>query len=178
MHRTRKRVRPPGRYAKWKVSQMSLKTDLKRVALGAVFSGSLLFTAGSVVAQAEPVPPPPGPDGLVNVVVGDATYLDSVPVAQAVQAVTEMCEIPAPSVSAMAAQVDAAGVSQTACAAQSGGNVVLAQNLAPGNEPSPLVPGTSAEIGSEPEAAPEEEAPSEPIPDSLPDEPNNIPGMN
>ncbi|MET0898676.1 MAG: hypothetical protein ABWY45_12265 [Mycobacterium sp.] len=158
----------------------NLKSGLKRAALGTVFGGSLLVAAGSGVAQSEPAPPPPGPDGLVNVVVGEATYLDSVPVAQAVQAVTEMCALPAPAVSAIAAEVDAAGVNQTACAAQSGDNVVLAQNLPPADEPSPAVPGTSAEIGSEPEAGAEEEeeAPSEPITDSLPDEPNNIPGMN
>lgn len=159
----------------------TLKANLRRGALGAVFGGSLLLATGwGMAAQAEPVPPPPGPDGLVNVVEDGATVLDSVPIAQAAQAVAGMCAMSTDAVTAMVAQVDAAGNSQTACSGRLGGDVVLVQNLPPAQELSPVVPGTSAAIESEPAAEPPAEpaGPGEPIPDSLPDEPNNISGMN
>lgn len=155
----------------------NFKVNLRRGALGAVCGGSLLLAAGWGTAQAEPTPPPPpGPDGLVNVVVGAVTVLDSVPATQAAQAVTGLCALPEPAASALVAQVDVGGSSQTACSAQSGDPVVLVQNLPPAQEPSPVVPGTSAAIESEP--AEEPAGAAEAIPDSLPDEPNNISGMN
>lgn len=154
----------------------NLKANLKRAALGAVFGGSLLVTAGLGVAQASPAPPLAGPDGLVDVVVGGATYLDSVPDYQATQAITDMCAMSAPAVNAMVAQVDATGGSETACAGRSGGDVVLAQNLPPAMEKSPVVPGTKASWGSG--AAGTEPAGPAPISGSLPTDPDNISSMN
>ncbi|MGB3483639.1 MAG: hypothetical protein WBB07_15685 [Mycobacterium sp.] len=130
---------------------MSISKNFTRSAVAAVFGGSLLVTAGIGIATAEPTPPPPtpGPDGLVTVVVGGVNYLDSVPIEQASQAVAEMCALPAPAVSAMATQVDANGVSQTACAGQTSGEVIVAQNAVAALEPSPVVPGTNATVDGE-----------------------------
>jgi hypothetical protein len=147
---------------------------LKTAALGAAVGASLILTVGSAVAQADPAPPP-GPDGLVNVVVGGATYLDSVPDAQAVQAVAQLCSIPGPSVDSMVATVDAAGGAESACAGKTG-EVVLTQNLPPAMEHSPVVPGTSASWGSG-EAAANPSAP-DPISGSLPTEPDNMSSEN
>jgi hypothetical protein len=117
---------------------MDSRTHFIRTAVGtAAVGGSLALTAGLGVAFAEPPPPPPpGPDGLVNVVVGGTVLLDSVPVAQAAQSVTGSCSLPDTAVSAMVAQVDATGVSQTACSSAAG-DVVLVQN---GPEPAPAAP--------------------------------------
>jgi hypothetical protein len=153
----------------------SIGARTKIAVCGTVVGGALLFTAGSV-AQAEPTPPPPGPDGLINVLVGGVMYLDSVPTSQAAQAITEMCALPGPAASAMVAQVDAAGVSQTVCTGESSGDVVLAQNLPAGQEVSPVVPG----MDSQNELGPAEDTPAGggQIEDSLPDEPDNMPAMN
>jgi len=153
-----------------------LKVDCKWAALGTVLVATLLFPAGLGVAQAEPAPSLPGPDGHINVVVGGATFLDSVPDTQAVQAVTGICTLPAPAVDAMVAQVDAAGGSLTACTGRSDGDVVLAQNLPPAEEMSPVVPGTSASFGSG--AAGTEPAGPDPIAGSLPTEPDNMSSEN
>jgi hypothetical protein len=137
---------------------MDSRTHFIRTAVGtAAVGGSLALTAGLGVAFAEPPPPPPpGPDGLVNVVVGGTVLLDSVPVAQAAQSVTGSCSLPDTAVSAMVAQVDATGVSQTACSSAAG-DVVLVQNGPAATESSPVVPGTEAGTG-----APEEPAPAAP----------------
>ncbi|CAN5785614.1 hypothetical protein BH10ACT9_BH10ACT9_46530 [soil metagenome] len=173
---------------------MNSVKNLRTAAVGAALGGSLLFAAGVGIAGGEPlpVPPPPGPDGVVNVVVGTATLLDSVPTAEATDAVADKCKVPVETVSAMVVQVDATGVSQTACTGQPGGDVVLTQNAVAGG--SPVVPDTSAGVveeqpadpaapaeseesiegdlggagAAEPPEAPEEEGP----------EPNNMPGMN
>lgn len=154
----------------------NLKVTLKRTALGAVFGGSLLVTAGLGLAQAAPAPPLAGPDGLVDVVVGGATYLDSVPDTQATQAVTDMCAMSAPAVNAMVDHVDAAGGNTTVCAGRSGGAVVVAQNLPAAMETSPVVPGTKASWGSG-SAASEPAAPA-PISGSLPTDPDNMSSEN
>jgi hypothetical protein len=153
-----------------------LRADLKRAALGAVLGGSLLVTMGLGVAQAGPLPPPSGSDGLVNVVVGGATVLDSVPDAQAVQAVSGLCTLPAPAVDAMVAKVDAAGGGETACTGRSGGDVVLAQNLPGAQEISPVVPSTKASFGSGTGAV--DPAGPEPIAGNLPTEPDNMSSEN
>ncbi|CAN5410018.1 hypothetical protein BH11ACT7_BH11ACT7_17170 [soil metagenome] len=158
----------------------------------ALFAGALLITPGVASAEPTPAPPPPAPDGLVNVMVGSTTLLDSVPTAQATDAVADRCNLPVEAVRAMAAQVDATGVSQSACVGQPEGEVALVQNLATG--PSPVVPDTSAEAAEEPAdpAAPadSEEADiegdldgagaAEPpeAPEQEKPEPNNISGMN
>lgn len=155
---------------------MSIGNRMKTAAVAAVFGGTLMATAGMGTAQALPVPPPPpGSDGMVNVVVGGATVLDSVPDSQAVQAVTSMCALSAPAVDAMVAAVDAAGGSQTACSGRSGGDVVLVQNLPPAMEKSPVVPGTSASFGSGGGSEPDGPAP---ITGSLPTEPDNMSSEN
>jgi hypothetical protein len=155
---------------------MNIGTRIKTAAVAALCGGSLMVTAGLGTAQAQPAPPPPpGADGMVNVVVGGATVLDSVPDSQAVQAVTDMCALPAPAVDAMVSAVDAAGGSKTACAGRSGGDVVLVQNLPPALEKSPVVPGTSASFGS---AGGSEPAAPAPIAGSLPTEPDNMSSEN
>lgn len=146
-----------------------MSTSFRTAALGAVFGVSLAVTAGLGVAQAEPLPP--GPDGLVNVVVGGATYLDSVPDAQAEQAVESMCALPVPAATALVDQVDAAGGSQTAC-----GDVTLAQNLPGAQELSPVVPSTKASFGSG--AAAVDPGGPAPIRGSLPTEPDNMSSEN
>lgn len=155
---------------------MNIGMRMKTATVAAVFGGSLMITAALGTAQAQPAPPPPpGSDGMVNVVVGGATVLDSVPDAQAVQAVAGMCALPAQAVDAMVAAVDAAGGSQTACAGRSGKDVVLVQNLPPAMEKSPVVPGTSASFGSGGAAEPQAPAP---ITGSLPTEPDNMSSEN
>lgn len=147
---------------------------LKTTVLGAALGASLMFSVGSAVAQADPAPPP-GRDGMVDVEVGGATYLDSVPDAQAAQAVAQLCSMPGPAVDAMVATVDAAGGATPACAGKTG-EVVLTQNLPPAMERSPIVPGTSASWGSGDAAA--NPSVSSPITGSLPTEPDNMSSEN
>jgi len=151
-----------------------MKNILTTAALGAAFGASLILTVGSAVAQADPAPPP-GRDGMVNVVVGGATYLDSVPDAQAAQAVAQLCSLPGAAIDSMVATVDTAGGAEPACAGKTG-EVVLTQNLPPAMEHSPVVPGTSASWGSG-EAAANPKAP-DPIAGSLPTAPDNMSSEN
>lgn len=155
---------------------MNIGTKFKTAAVATVFGGSLMMTVALGVAAAQPAPPPPpGSDGLIDVVVGGATVLDSVPDSQAVQAVTGMCAMPAPAVDAMVAAVDASGGSERVCAKGAGGDVMLVQNLPPAMEKSPVVPGTSASFGSGGGAAP---AGPKSIKSSLPTEPDNMSSEN
>jgi hypothetical protein len=150
---------------------------MRKISMGlkaAMFGGLVLVGAHAGVAQAAPAP---GPDNLVNVVVGGVTVLDSVPAFQAAQAVSEMCAVPGPAASAMVAQVDAAGGGQTACTGRAGGDVQLVQNLPPADEASPVVPGTSAQFGSG-SSADVPAGGAESLPDTLPDEPDNMSGLN
>ena len=65
---------------------------VKNAAAGAMVGGSLLFTAGLVVAHAQPEEESPvTSDGMVSVLVGGATAQDSVPLEEAAAAVTEVC---------------------------------------------------------------------------------------
>jgi len=123
-----------------------ISKNFKTAAVGTVFGGSLLFTAGLGIAGAEPVPAPV-PDGLVNVTVGGTTILDSVTIAEATDASAAICGTSAPDVSSLVEQVDTQGVNQTVCAGLPGGDLVLAQNVSV--ETSPVVPGTSAEGSAE-----------------------------
>ncbi|WP_197382362.1 hypothetical protein [Mycolicibacterium mengxianglii] len=162
-------------------------TTITRGALATAFGGSLLITAGLGLAHAEPAPPsppPPAPDGLVSVVIGGAPFLDSVPPADAIDAIVDKCSVAEQAANAMVVQVDATGVSQTVCTEQPDGDVVLTQN----GTTSPVIPGTSAEVAenpsAEPAAPPPVEAPGSgggDAPqvggDEVP-EPNNISGMN
>ncbi|WP_197382364.1 hypothetical protein [Mycolicibacterium mengxianglii] len=107
----------------------NISKNFKTVAVGTVFGGSLLFTAGLGVAGAEPAVTPAA-DGLVSVAVGDTTIMDSVPADVASNASAAICGTAADDVSALAAQVDAQGVNQTVCAGlPGGGELVLAQNV-------------------------------------------------
>ncbi|AQA01665.1 hypothetical protein BVC93_03600 [Mycobacterium sp. MS1601] len=144
--------------------------NFKSAMVTGVVGASLMLTAGLGVAQAA------GPDGEVNVVVGGATVLDSVPDAQAAQAAASMCAVPEPALDAIASQVDNTGGSQTACTGHPGGAVVLAQNLPAAMELSPVVPGTKASWGSG-EAAAVPSGP-DPISSSLPTSPDNMSSEN
>ncbi|MET0898677.1 MAG: hypothetical protein ABWY45_12270 [Mycobacterium sp.] len=125
----------------------SISKNFKTAAVGTVFGGSLLFTAGMGIAGAEPVPAPT-PDGLVNVTVGGTTILDSVSVDEATNASAAICGTTAPDVNALVQQVDTQGVNQTVCAGLPGGDLVLAQNVSL-ETTSPVVPGTDAEGSAE-----------------------------
>ncbi|MET0898675.1 MAG: hypothetical protein ABWY45_12260 [Mycobacterium sp.] len=146
-----------------------MSKNFRTSAVSVIFGASLALTAGLGTAQAEPAPA--GPDGQVNVLVGGATVLDSVPNAQAEQAVESMCALPAPAVDAMVTRVDAAGGSQAAC-----GDVTLAQNLPGAQEISPVVPSTKASFGSG--AAAVDPSGPDPIRGSLPTEPDNMSSEN
>ncbi|PRC44345.1 hypothetical protein C6A85_000000100720 [Mycobacterium sp. ITM-2017-0098] len=109
---------------------------VKNAAAGAVFGGSLLFTAGLGMASAQPVE---APDGLVKLSVGDVTLLESVTADTAATAAGALCGAVPAEVNALATQVDAEGVEQIVCSGLPGGDLVLAQNAsaAPAGEPAP-----------------------------------------
>ena len=146
-----------------------MNRNFRTAALGAVFGASLAVTAGLGIAQAEPAPA--GPDGLIDVVVHGATYLDSVPDAQAAQALTGMCALSTSAATALVDRVDAAGGSQTACS-----DVALVQNLPAAQERSPVVPSTKASFGSGGAAI--NPAGPDPIAGNLPTEPDNMSSEN
>jgi hypothetical protein len=121
----------------------AISKNFKTAAVGSIFGGSLLLTAGMGIAGAEPLPAPT-PDGLVNVTVGGTTILDSVSIDEATNASAAICGTTAPDVNALVQQVDTQGVNQTVCAGLPGGDLVLAQNVSL-ETTSPVVPGTDAE---------------------------------
>lgn len=101
---------------------------VKNAAAGAVLGGSLLFTAGLGMAQAQPVD---APDGLVNLTVGDLTLLESVSADTAATAASALCGAEATDISALATQVDGEGNPATVCSGLPGGDLVVAQNISP-----------------------------------------------
>ncbi len=98
---------------------------VKNAAAGAVLGGSLLFTAGLGIANAQPVE---APDGLVNLAVGDVTILESVSADTAATAAGAICGSVPAEVGALAAQVDGQGADQIVCSGLPGGDLVLTQN--------------------------------------------------
>lgn len=130
---------------------------VKKAAAGTVFGGSLLFTAGLGMANAQPVE---APDGLVNVEIGDVTILDGVPAEKAANTASAICGSSPAEVGALAQQVDSDGAVQTVCAGLPGGDLVLTQNVsaetteapaeetAPAEESAPADDAGSAEEGA------------------------------
>lgn len=109
---------------------------VKNAAAGAVLGGSLLFTAGLGMAQAQPVD---APDGLVNLSVGDVTLLESVSADTAATAAGALCaQVPA-DVNALVTQVDGEGTPQTLCSGLPGGDLVVVQNASV-TAPAPAAP--------------------------------------
>ena len=100
---------------------------VKNAAAGAVLGGSVLFTAGLGVANAQPVET--APDGLVNIAVGDTTILQGVPTDAAAATAGALCASAPADVNALAEQVDADGTDQTVCAGLPGGDLMLTQNV-------------------------------------------------
>ena len=100
---------------------------VKNAAAGAVLGGSVLFTAGLGVANAQPVET--APDGLVNIAVGDTTILQGVPTDAAAATAGALCGSAPEDVNALAEQVDADGTDQTVCAGLPGGDLMLTQNV-------------------------------------------------
>ena len=138
----------------------AISKNFMTAAIGTVFGGSLLLTAGMGIAGAEPLPVP-APDGLVSVTVGGTTILDSVSVDEASNASAAICGTTAPDVTTLGQHVDTQGVNQTVCAGLPGGDLVLAQNVSAETPTSPVVPGTDAE-GAATEGAAEEPAAATP----------------
>lgn len=108
-----------------------VKNNAKNAAAGAVLGGSLLFTAGFGIANAQPVE---APDGLVNLAVGDVTILESVSADTAATAAGAICGSVPAEVGALAAQVDGEGTAHTVCAGLPGGDLVLTQNVSSSDE--------------------------------------------
>ncbi|MEC9325963.1 MAG: hypothetical protein VYB90_19190 [Actinomycetota bacterium] len=100
---------------------------VKNAAAGAVLGGSVLFTAGLGVANAQPVETTP--DGLVNIAVGYTTILQGVPTDAAAATAGALCASAPEDVNALAEQVDADGTDQTVCAGLPGGDLMLTQNV-------------------------------------------------
>ncbi|MDG4664039.1 hypothetical protein [Mycobacterium sp. 236(2023)] len=131
---------------------------VKNAAAGAVLGGSLLFTAGLGMAQAQPVD---APDGLVNLSVGEVTLLESVTADTAATAASALCGGVPADVTALVTQVDGDGSAQTVCSGLPGGDLVVAQNASV-TAPAPAAPAPAP--AEEAPAAPAEEVPVEEAP--------------
>ncbi|WP_263998748.1 hypothetical protein [Mycolicibacterium vanbaalenii] len=95
---------------------------VKNAAAGAVLGGSLLFTAGLGMAQAQPAETP---DGLVSLSIGDVTLLESATADKAAAAAAAICGAVPADVSALVAQVDSEGAEQTVWFGPSRGDLVV-----------------------------------------------------
>ena len=132
---------------------------VKNAAAGAVLGGSVLFTAGLGVANAQPVETTP--DGLVNIAVGDTTILQGVPTDAAAATAGALCGSAPEDVNALAEQVDTDGTDQTVCAGLPGGDLMLTQNVSSAAEqPATTAPaeegGGDAETATAPDDADQE----------------------
>ncbi|KUH81577.1 MULTISPECIES: hypothetical protein [unclassified Mycobacterium] len=121
---------------------------VKRASAGAVMGGSLLFTAGLGIAQAQPLNLQ---DGLVNVAVGDVTILEDVNVGVAANVAAAICGLEVGPVNVLAESVDADGGTETVCDV-TGGPINLTQNA-----------GTPGQSGQAPGGGPAQ-APGNPTP--------------
>jgi len=130
-----------------------INKNVKTAAVGTLFGGSLLFTAGLGIAGAEPTPVDV-PDGLVSVTVGGTPILENVPADVAANASAAICGPAVADTGALAQQVDAEGVEQTVCTGLPGGDLVVTQNVSV-ESTSPVVPETEAGTG---ESAPADAA--------------------
>jgi len=99
-----------------------IKKCFKNVAAGTVLGGSVLFTAGLGMANAQPAE---APDGLVTVAVGGVPILESVSTDAAVTAAGAICGNPAQEVDALVQRVDTEGAEQTVCAGLPGGDLAV-----------------------------------------------------
>jgi hypothetical protein len=126
----------------------NLTKNVTKGAVGTIFGGTLLLSAGFGFAGAEPMPPPPAPpvsDGLVSIIQGETVVADSVPTAEAAAAVAHLCAAAAPDPLGLAGQVDLHGSAHVACAGLPAGDVVIVQNGMPA--PSPVFPGQGSVQG-------------------------------
>lgn len=120
-----------------------MRTNIvKNAAAGAVLGGSLLFTAGLGLANAQPVE---ASDGLVNLAVGETTILENASTDAVVAAATAICGSATTDLTALVEQVATEGTQQTACTGlPSGGDLVLTS--ASGTTEQPGVTGGAAEV--------------------------------
>ena len=127
---------------------------VKNVAAGAVLGGSLLFSAGLVIANAQPEEPAaPESDGLVTVLVGGSTAQDSVPVQDAAAEAAGACGSDPAAAVGLAQLADVEGAAQTVCP-----EVLIVQNASETVQ----APADST-VESEVPPIPGEEAPAEPV---------------
>ncbi|MDN4517004.1 hypothetical protein JN086_07045 [Mycolicibacterium austroafricanum] len=126
---------------------------VKNAAAGAVLGGSLLFTAGLGMAQAQPAETP---DGLVSLSIGDVTLLETATADKAAAAAAAICGAVPADVSALVAQVDGEGTEQTVCSGLPGGDLVVAQNVATAPAETPAAPAQTPAPAEE--SAPEGES--------------------
>ncbi len=125
---------------------------VKNTAASAFLGGTLLMTAGLGTAMSQPDEPPPGPDGLVTVLVDGATAQDSVALETAAAAAAEACAGDPAAILGLAQQADTDGASQEVCA-----NVSIIQNT---STPTASLPAESTVEAETPAVPGAEEAPA------------------
>lgn len=131
---------------------------LKKAAAGTFLGGSLLFTAGLGMANAQPVE---APDGLVTVAVGDVAILQGVSTDTAATAAGAICGTQVPEVNALAVKVDAQGAQQIVCEGLPGGALAIQNASVSAEQPQAS---NSAETPQEsPVDAPAEPADAAPV---------------
>ncbi|MCK0173622.1 MULTISPECIES: hypothetical protein [Mycobacteriaceae] len=146
--------------------------NFKTLAAGTVLGGSVLFTAGLGLANAQPAEPTQAPDDSVTVAVGGVPILESVSTDTAATAAGAICGAEAPEVTAMAESVDIAGTPQTVCSGLPGGELAI-QNAglstqAPEGTGPIVTPGAAEAVPGQPQDSqsvePADVAPVETVP--------------
>ena len=85
------------------------KTTVTRVTAGAALGSALFLFGGAAAANAEPA------DGRVDLAIGTAGVLTSVPIETATQIAAGVCDSDAASITTAAESVDASGTQQSVC---------------------------------------------------------------
>lgn len=144
------------------------KTTVTRVTAGAALGSALFLFGGAAAANAEPA------DGRVDLAIGTAGVLTSVPIETATQIAAGVCDSDAASITTAAESVDASGSQQSVCNNELGA-VDFRQNGTTVEEGASAVtdaPGTAegASFSEEP-ATTEEPTPDDVTGDEEPEEP-------
>jgi hypothetical protein len=137
------------------------KSTLTRITAGAAMGGAFLLFGGAAAANAEPA------DGRVDLAIGTAGVLTSVPIETASQIAAGVCDTDLPTIASTAEGVDSSGTQASVCTSAEIGAVDFRQNTAGAED------GTSGVIdapGTAEGTSYSEEPTEEPAPDVTGDE--------